>query len=62
MMDLNCKIEVSIDPDPEMAPTPYFWCILIFKRTNWCNEGFGWSETPEQAWKDALSYYERNVV
>lgn len=32
---------------------PYFWHIFF----GGCNVGFGWSETPEKAWKDALEYY-----
>lgn len=34
---------------------PYWWSII----RNDCNEGFGWSKTSEQAWKDANKYHEK---
>ena len=51
----NCLIHVSMTPQYHWfnRGTPYYWVIM----EDGCNEGFGWSKTPEQAWKDALKYY-----
>ena len=36
--------------------------VLIWEidDSDWRNSGAGWSATPEGAWKDAYSYYERH--
>lgn len=53
-MEKEISIEVSMTPHPWDNPDhPYFWCV--FK--NSCNAGFGWSKTPEEAWREALEYY-----
>ena len=59
------KIEVMLFPGNEYDPNrPYFWCLFSSERNNddsdWRNSGAGWSATPEGAWKDAYSYYERH--
>jgi hypothetical protein len=60
------KIEITMEPHTwDNRLEPYFWCIFGYYEysdsagyTNgWCNEGCGWSKTPEKAWKDALKYY-----
>lgn len=49
-MDKECVIQVGMTPHPwDNEDKPYFWVVLA----DGCNEGFGWSKTPEQAWKDA---------
>ncbi len=53
-------IEVSITPDNKHLNKPYFWCILKLIGTEWVNDGFGWSITPQNAWEDANKYYQNN--
>lgn len=54
------KIEVTMNPHEwDNKEDPYFWCILGWHSDAWCNEGCGWSITPEQAWKDANEYFSR---
>ena len=59
------KITVSTDEDKTYYPDkPYFWCILGYyehdkNNGSWCNEGCGWSESPDQAFKDAMEYHKR---
>jgi len=56
---IEYKIEVNMKPHEWDNPTePYFWCIKGLHNGR-CNKGCGWSATPEQAWKDAVAYYER---
>ena len=55
---MDYKIEVDMCPHEwDNKNKPYFWMIT----NGVCNNGFGWSETPEQAWKDALNYYNNNI-
>lgn len=55
---MDYKIEVDMCPHEwDNENRPYFWMIT----NGVCNNGFGWSETPEQAWKDALNYYINHV-
>ena len=49
------KIEVCMNPHHwDNKEKPYYW--VIFEGN--CNAGFGWCETPEQAWVEARQYYE----
>lgn len=49
-------IHVGMTPDPwNNGYEPYYWAII----GDGCNEGFGWSKTPEQAWKDANEYHKK---
>lgn len=51
------KIEIGITPHyHDNKHKPYYWIILGFYN-DWCNEGFGWAETPEKAWKEAEEYF-----
>ena len=55
---MDYKIEIDMCPHEWANENrPYFWMIT----NGVCNNGFGWSETPEQAWKDALNYYINHV-
>lgn len=54
---MNHKIEVIPEPDHEMGNTPYFWCVLTWGEKDWYNNGCGWSETPEKAFKEAKLHY-----
>lgn len=52
------EIRVHMHPQEwDSKDNPYFWMITI----NGCNNGHGWSKTPEKAWEDALEYYNRNI-
>ncbi|SFR98340.1 hypothetical protein SAMN05661086_03056 [Anaeromicropila populeti] len=58
-MDKEYVIKINLTPAHHDNPhEPYFWCILGY-HDNWCNEGSGWSATPESAFQDALDYYNR---
>ena len=50
-------IEVIMTPHPWDSPNaPYFWVII----KDGCNTGgCGWSDTPENAWRDALEYFKK---
>ena len=52
-------IEVLMTPHTHDSPNaPYFWCIKSGRgRTR--NHGHGWAATPEEAWKEALEYYNK---
>jgi hypothetical protein len=53
------RIEVWVTPNENENPKqPYFW-ILYEYCGEWCNENAGWAETPEKAWGEAYSFYER---
>ena len=55
---MDYKIEVEMCPNEWANQNrPYFWMIT----NGVCKNGFGWSETPEQAWKDALKYYNNHI-
>lgn len=56
-MDAEHVINVGMTPHPwDNKEKPYYWVVM----RNGCNEGFGWSKTAEQAWKDARNHY-KNV-
>lgn len=56
------KIEIGYEPDEEMAGngTPHSWCVKKYKEpeafdySQWKIVGSGWSQTPEQAYQDAV--------
>ena len=48
------SIKIYLTPHTWDSPElPYFWVVL----KNGCNFGSGWSNTPTNAWKEALEYY-----
>ena len=56
MTDKECAIQIAMNPHTwDSKDKPYYWVILVSN----CNEGFGWSKTPDQAWKDANEYYKK---
>ena len=59
---MEYKIEIVMTGDEEMALTPYFWCVLGRSSDNWHNCGHGWTATPEEAWKEAKEWYDKNCV
>lgn len=55
---MEYKIEVIMTPHPwDNHKKPYFWMIGSYCGNSWCNNGAGWAETPEEAWKQAYEYY-----
>ena len=53
---MEYAIKISMCPHEwDNKNRPYFWMI----EKGGCNYGFGWSETPEMACKDALAYYRK---
>lgn len=54
-------IKVSMNPDTDMGKTPYFWVLLKMGKNDWYNDGCGWSESPEKAFKDANEYYKSKI-
>ena len=63
MKERSYKIEVDLFPANEFEPDkPYFWCLRSIAHTDtsdWCMENGNWSATPQEAWDDAYSYYQR---
>lgn len=61
----KCKeyvIKVNIMPHPWDNPkNPYFWCIMGYYN-DWCNEASGWSSTVNQAFEDALHFYNKTFA
>ena len=57
MEEKEYKIEIGMQPHPwDNSEQPFWWCLLCY-HTDWCNKGFGWAETPEEAWQEAYKYY-----
>ena len=55
-MEYEYRIEVCMTPHPwDNKHKPYYW--IIFEGN--CNAGFGWCETPDKAWEEALAYYKK---
>lgn len=55
---MEYKIEIGMTPHVHDVPdTPYCWCILKHTDKGWCNSGFGWAATPEEAWQKANEWY-----
>ncbi|MFA9377003.1 MAG: hypothetical protein ACERKZ_09665 [Lachnotalea sp.] len=55
------KIEIGLTPHNHDNINPYYWTIFCYY-DDWCNEGFGWSKTPEEAWYSAFSYYQKYII
>ena len=57
---MEYKIEVIMTPHKhDVLDAPYYWCILKNTGKGWCNSGFGWAVTPEEAWREANEQYTR---
>lgn len=57
-MEKEYEIKISMTPHLwDNKDNPYFWIIT----KNDCNEGFGWSKTPQQAWNDAHEYCKKAI-
>ena len=52
---MEYQIEVIMTPFDGSPKKPYFWMI----RRHGANAGHGWAATPEEAWKEALEYYNK---
>ena len=50
-----------LDDDNPNSPKMFFWCILeyitFFNLCTWVNVGDGWANTVEDAYKEAIEYY-----
>ena len=54
------SIEVNMTPDAdENLKKPYFWFIKVHVNRTSSNGGHGWAATPEEAWNEALEYYNK---
>ena len=54
------SIEVNMTPAEHDSPkAPYFWMIRVHYNSCVGNGGHGWAATPEEAWKEALEYYNK---
>lgn len=58
-MKKNYKIEVSVSAYESEYPNKSYYWILYSYETDWQNEGAGWAESPQQAWKEAYLFYNR---
>lgn len=57
-MKIEYKIEVSISVESEGSSVkPYYWILWSNCGNDWCNDFCGWAATPEDAWKEALTFY-----
>jgi hypothetical protein len=58
---MEYKIEVIMTPHIHDNPQkPYFWCIMSCTQSgSWCNHTFGWAATPEEAWQEAKTFYNK---
>ena len=60
---MEYKIEVIMTPHFHDSPKkPYFWCIcsrINDEESLWCNSGHGWAATPEEAWQEAKTFYNK---
>lgn len=57
---MEYKIEVSMTPHFHDNPKkPYFWMISSYCGNGWCNHTFGWATTPEEAWQEAKTFYNK---
>lgn len=55
----DCRIMIHMNPNFHDNPfNPYFWCLMGFKDSLY-NIYSGWSESPEEAFRTALSYYRK---
>ena len=60
---MTYKIEVIMTPLIHDSPNkPYFWCIMnCLPNGSWCNHTAGWAATPEEAWKEAETFYNKYI-
>lgn len=57
---MEYKIEVIMTPHVHDSPVlPYFWCILSCCDGTWSNCCHGWAVTPERAWQEAKTFYNK---
>jgi hypothetical protein len=58
-MDKEYKIEVGMTPHThDDKYKPYYWVLLACSKDGaWCNEGFGWADSPPNAWLEAYEFY-----
>ena len=57
---MEYKIEVNVTPSTADSPkSPYFWIIRSYCGNAWCTETAGWAATPEEAWKEAFTFYSK---
>ena len=56
---MEYKIEVIMTPDEYEKKTtkPYFWRVASYTGKDWCTHTAGWAATPEEAWKEAHTFY-----
>lgn len=61
-MGQDYKIEVGVTPNyHDNKHQPYYWTLFCYYDV-WCNEGFGWAKTPEDAWKEVYGFYTRYKI
>ena len=57
---MEYKIEVIMTPHFHDSPKkPYFWMIGSYCGKDWCNHTSGWAATPEEAWQEAKTFYNK---
>ena len=56
---MEYKIEVIMTPDEyaKKIAKPYYWRLASYTGKDWCTHTAGWSATPEDAWKEAYTFY-----
>lgn len=56
---IEYKIEVIMSGANE-----FFWCVLErhSQLDGWTNAGYGWGENSEDAWEQAVKYYQDIVI
>ena len=56
---IEYKIEVIMSGANE-----FFWCVLerYSRFDGWANTGYGWGESSEDAWEQAVKYYQDIVI
>lgn len=61
-MDNKYIVKISMTSDDNHKINPYFWCVLKLKGETWINNGFGWSNSPQEAWDQAYTYYNKHYI
>lgn len=54
------NIEIKLKPEIFGMKPAFFWCITKNKNDNASNCGHGWSQSVEEAAKEAYQYYVEN--
>lgn len=51
--------EIRIRLTPHFPSKPYFWYVVMFEdgSNKWKLCGYGWAETPAQAFEDGINFY-----